>query len=261
MTEVIGAIAALADAERLGAVATVVAGPDIGAKVVLDDAAGVLAGALPAALIADVSADALELMPNEQSRTLQYGERLVFIETVARQPLMLVFGAGHIAQPLSAMATIMGFRVVVGDARATWATVERFPDVDQLVVGWPDAVLGRFELDSRTYVVMLSHDRRFEDPVLAAVRDAPIRYIGALGSRRTSRERTERLSAEGWTDQQIGRLHAPIGIDIGAETPAEIAVSILGEITRVRYSAGTGMSLRGQEGRLHPQRGPEDGVT
>jgi xanthine dehydrogenase accessory factor len=257
----LAAIGALITNEALGAVATVVDGPDLGSKVVLDGSGRQLTGSLPDGLLGDVVADAVELMRNEQSRTLTYGDRGVFIETIAPQPLMLIFGAGHIAQPLSVIAPVLGFKVVVADARATWATGERFPDVGELIVGWPDAVLQRYELDSRTYVVMLSHDRRFEDPVLAAVRNAPVRYIGALGSRRTSRERVERLRAEGWSDDEVARIHGPIGMDIGAESPAEIAVSILGEITRVRYGAGTGLSLVGQEGRIHPQRGPEEGTA
>lgn len=257
----ISAVNSLAAEEKLGAVATITEGPDVGAKAVFDAGGAFIAGSLPDDVAASVSSDAVALMANEQSRTLTYGERSVFIETVAPQPLMLVFGAGHIAQPLSQMAQILGFRVIVADARATWATDERFPDVDRLVVAWPDAVLEEIDIDQRTYVVMLSHDRRFEDPVLAAVKNAPARYVGALGSRRTSRERAERLAADGWTEEEIGRLHAPIGIDIGAETPAEIAVSILSEITRVRYGAGTGMSLVGQEGRIHPQRGEEPGTA
>ncbi len=261
MDPVLEAISVLVANEDLGAVATVVDGPDIGAKTLLDETGHPLAGSLPDGLAEDVAADAIALMHNEQSRTLTYGDRAIFIETIAPPPLMLIFGAGHIAQPLSVMAPVLGFRVVVADARATWATEERFPDVDELIVGWPDVVLDRYELDSRTYVVMLSHDRRFEDPVLAAIRSAPVRYVGALGSRRTSRERVARLRADGWHDDEVKRLYAPIGMDIGAETPAEIAVSILGEITRVRYGAGTGLSLVGQEGRIHPQRGPEEGTT
>ena len=197
MEALLEAISSLIANEDLGAVATVVDGPDMGAKVVLDDSGRLLAGSLPDGLMDDVAADAVELMRNEQSRTLTYADRGVFVETIAPQPLMLIFGAGHIAQPLSEIAPVLGFKVVVADARATWATEERFPRVEELVVGWPDVVLERYGLDSRTYVVMLSHDRRFEDPVLGAVRNAPVRYIGALGSRRTSRERVERLYAEG----------------------------------------------------------------
>ncbi len=261
MKEILTAIRRLQDGERLGAVTTVVAGPDVGTKAVIAANAGYVAGILPDALAADVLADAGQLMEHEQSRTLEYGEREVFIETLAPQPQLLVFGAGHIGQSLARMAPELGFRVIVADARKAWATPERFPTVDRLVVAWPDAVFEEVELDQRTYVVLLSHDARFEDPVLGAVRRAPVRYLGALGSRRTSRNRAERLAAEGWTEAEIGRIHAPIGIDIGAEQPSEVAVSILAEMVQVRYGVGTGLSLHGVEGRIHAQRGAEDGTV
>jgi xanthine dehydrogenase accessory factor len=251
----------LAKRERLGAVITVVSGPDLGMKAVIDAESGVIAGELPPDVAEDVLADAGELMDREQNRTLAYGEREIYIETVAPQPRLLVFGAGHVAQPLSRMAQELGFRVIVTDARKTWATEERFPNVDELIQGWPDAVFDQVEPDGRTYVVLLSHDARFEDPVFPVVRTAPVRYIGAMGSRRTARAREERLRSEGWTEDEIGRIHAPIGIDIGAEQPAEVALSILAEIVQARYGAGTGLSLRGQEGRIHAQRGEEDGTA
>jgi xanthine dehydrogenase accessory factor len=258
---VLEAVRSLIAGERLGAVVTVVQGPDVGAKAVVDADGNVVAGGLPDDVQGDVLADAAALMHNEQNRTLTYGDREVFIETVAPQPQLLVFGAGHIAQPLSRMARELGFRVVVADARASWATAERFPDVDRLIVGWPDAVFEEVPLDRRTYVVLLSHDARFEDPVFPAVRTAPVRYLGALGSRRTARQRVERLTAQGWAAEEIERIHAPIGIDIGAEQPAETAVSILAEIIRVRYGHGTGTSLRGRVGRVHLQRGEEEGTA
>ena len=149
----------------------------------------------------------------------------------------------------------------MSDARETWATEDRFPTVDRLIVGWPHLVFEQLQLDHRTYVVLLSHDARFENPVLPEVRSAPVRYIGALGSRRTARARAERLAAEGWSEDEIARIHAPIGIDIGAEQPAEVALSILAEIVRARYGHGTGTSLRGREGRIHLQRGEEEGTA
>lgn len=261
MIEVLDQVRRLSAEERLGAIVTVVSGPDIGAKAVIDAEHGYVAGVVPDGIGDDVLADARRLMANEQNRTLDYGSDGVFIETVAPEPLLLIFGAGHIAQSLATMAPELGFRVVVADARKTWATADRFPAVDRLIVGWPDVVFEDIELDGRTYVVLLSHDARFEDPVLPAVRKAPVRYIGALGSRRTSRARAERLREAGWSEDEIARIHAPIGIDIGAEQPSEVAVAILAEMVRVRYGAGSGLSLRGVATRIHPQRGDESGTT
>ncbi|MFQ5554747.1 MAG: XdhC family protein [Acidimicrobiia bacterium] len=257
----IEAVRDLTKRERLGSVATVISGPDAGSKAVFDAEDGIIAGSLPDEIVVDVQADAASLMAHEQSRSLAYDDREVFIETVAPQPLMLIFGAGHIAQPLSRMAQELGFRVIVADARATWATEERFPEVDRLIVAWPDVVFEQVPLDHRTYVVLLNHDARFEDPVFPAVRDVPVRYIGALGSRRTHRARLERLHAQGWTEENTARIHGPVGIDIGAEHPAEVAVSILAEIVQARYGHGTGLSLRGREGRIHLQRPEEEGTA
>lgn len=250
----------LIDAERLGAVVTVVAGDDLGAKAVVDFEDGVVSGTIPEALAADVLVDAAELMTREQSRTLSYGDSSVFVETIAPQPLMLVFGAGHNAQPLTLMAVELGFRVIVADARPMWATEDRFPDADRVIVGWPEAVFAEIPLDRRTYVVLLSHDPRFEDPVLNAVHGKPIRYLGAIGSRRTHRARLERLAASGWSDEELATIFGPVGLDIGAETPAEMAVSILAEIIQARYGSGSGLSLRGESGRVHKQRGVEEGT-
>lgn len=258
---VLAAIRKLADAEQLGAVCTVVSGPATGAKAVIDVDAGYVAGSLPDDIAEAVHADAIALMTNEQSRTLGYGDHEVYIETLAPQPLLLVFGAGHISQPLYRMAQEIGFKVVVSDAREMWATQERFPTVDELIVGWPDEVFERYEPDRRTYVVLLSHDARFEDPVMPKVRTAPVRYIGAMGSRRTHRDRVARLAEMGWTDDEIARVHGPVGLDLGAETPAEMAIAILAEIIQIRYGHGSGFSLRGREGRIHIQRGEEEGTA
>ncbi len=257
----LNAIRALVAEERLGATATVVAGPDLGTRAVIDVEQGVVAGGMPEAFAADVLADATQLMAHEQSRTLTYGIHEVYIETLAPPPVLLLFGAGHVSQPLAVMGRQLGFRVIVADARPMWATPERFPDVDELIVAWPEAVLERIELDRRTYVALLNHDPRFEDPVFPSVKDAPVRYIGAMGSRRTHRARVERLLAAGWTEDETNRIHGPIGLDIGAETPEEMALSILAEIVQVRYGHGTGISLRGSEGRIHAQRGDEEGTS
>lgn len=261
VSEALSAVHRLLADERLGATATVVEGPDIGAKAVLDAEAGLVAGRIPDEIAADVLTDAAALMAHEQSRTLTYADRQVYIETLAPQPVLLVFGAGHASQPLASIAGLMGFRVVVADARKTWATPERFPDVDELIVDWPDAVFARYTPDRRTYVAIMSHDPRFEDPVFPALHGAPIRYLGAMGSRRTHRARLERLAAAGWTEEELSAIHGPIGLDLGAETPEEMAVAIAGEIIQVRYGHGSGLSLRGSEGRIHAQRGEEEGTA
>jgi xanthine dehydrogenase accessory factor len=247
----IRAITHLTEAERLGATVTVIGGPDLGGAVVLDRADGVVAGDGGQWLSEEMLTDASALMDREESRLLVYGERRVFIDTIAPRPTMLIFGAGHIAQPLSVIAGELGFRVVVADARAAWATEERFPHVDELIVAWPGEVFDHIAPDSRTYVVMLSHDARFEIPVFEAVHGAPIKYLGAMGSRRTHAMRVERLEADGWTDAQIDAIHGPIGLDLKGKTPAETAVAIAGEVIIVRYGGGSALSLSGTDVAIH----------
>jgi xanthine dehydrogenase accessory factor len=247
----ISAIRNLEDDDRLGALVSVIDGPDMGASAVIDADSGYVAGEIPGSIAADVLDDALDLMAQEQSIALTYGERRVLIDVIAPSPVMLIFGAGHIAQPLSVFARELGFRTVVADARATWATEERFPDVDELIAGWPDKVFDHIDLDRRTYVVLLSHDARFEVPVLAAVHGAPIRYLGAMGSRRTHALRVERLRAEGWTEAETNAIHGPIGLDLKGPTPAETAIAIMAEIIQARYGAGTAVSLRGTDAAIH----------
>lgn len=256
---VIEAVAKLVAEERLGGVATIVAGSDLGTKAVLDFEDGYVAGELPDDIAEDVVADAKALMDHEQNRTLGYGEREVFIETVAPSPHLLIFGAVHTAQPLSEMAQLLGFHVTVADARPAFTTEERFPHADRVLVGWPDDLKGEIDIDRRTYVVLLSHDARFEDPVLPWALGSPARYIGAMGSRRTSAKRAEKLKRLGYPADQIGRIHGPVGLDIGAEQPAEMAISILAEMIQARYGAGTGESLRGRSGRIHQQRTEDEG--
>jgi xanthine dehydrogenase accessory factor len=248
---VIEAVERLVSHERLGAVATVVEGPELGAKAVIDFEDGFVAGALPAGIADEVLADSRALMEHEHNRTLQYREHAVFIETVAPPPHLVVFGAVHIAQPLSTMARQLGFQVTVSDARPAFTTPERFPDADRVLVGWPDDIRDDITLDGRTYVVLLSHDARFEDPVLPWVLESPVKYIGAMGSRKTSAKRIAKLLGLGYSEDQVARIHGPVGLDIGAETPAETAVAILAEIIRVRYGAGTGESLRGTATPIH----------
>lgn len=254
MSSVLQTIQSILDAEEFGSVTTVVEGPEIGSKAVVDSSGAVVAGSLPDEIVGDVTEDAVSLMKNEQHRTLDYGEHSVFIETLAPPPDLLVFGAVHIGQAVCSFGAQMGYRVTVIDSRPAFATEERFPDAHRVIVGWPDDILDQLHFDRRTWVVVLSHDPRHETPPLAAALKSDTRYVGAMGSRRTHGQRVGRLEEMGFGDDDISRIHSPIGLDIGAETPQEIAVSILAEMTLVRYGAGTGLSLKGTEGRVHKQR-------
>lgn len=250
----IDAIRQILDADAFGSVITFVGGPAMGDKVVVDDSGRVLAGSVPGEIAGDVLADAGVLMRHEQNRSMSYGDHTAFFETLAPAPVLYVFGAVHVAQPLCAFAHKMGYRVFVIDSRPAFATDERFPEAEQVIAGWPEGLLDRFDFDRRSWVVVLSHDERQETPVLKAALEGETRYIGAMGSRRTHRLRQERLAAAGFGEPDISRIHGPVGLDIGAETPQEVAVSILAEMTLVRYGAGSGLSLHGLEGRIHKQR-------
>jgi xanthine dehydrogenase accessory factor len=249
------AIQSLLDAEEFGSVVTLVDGPAMGAKAVIDSEGRVMAGSLPDEVVSDVVADAVTLMGHEQHRTLEYGDHSAFIETLAPPPDLLIFGAVHIGQALASFGAQMGYRVTVVDSREPFVTEERFPTAHRLLVGWPRDLMDQLTFDRRTWVVVLSHDPRHETPPLEAALKADTRYIGAMGSRRTHDLRVGRLEELGFGDDDIKRIHSPVGLDIGAETPQEVAVSILAEMTLVRYGAGSGMSLKGVEGRVHKQRG------
>lgn len=254
MKDTLPAIRRILESEEFGSVITFVDGPVTGRKAVVDARGRLVAGSLPDEVADDVREDALALMGLEQHRAMGYAEHSVFIETLAPPPDLLIFGAVHIGQALSSFGSQMGYRVTVVDSRPAFATEERFPDAHRVLVGWPRDLMDQLGFDRRTWVIVLSHDPRHETPPLAAALKSDTRYIGAMGSRRTHAQRVERLKEMGFGDDDISRIHSPIGLDIGAETPQEIAVSILAEMTLIRYGAGTGLSLRGVEGRVHKQR-------
>jgi xanthine dehydrogenase accessory factor len=254
MVTALEAIQRILDAEEYGSVITFVDGPMLGTKVVLAADGTVIAGSLPSDVSADLVEDALALMAREQHRALDYGEHSAFTESLAPPQDLLIFGAVHIGQALATFGFQMGYRVTVVDSRSAFATEERFPHAHRVLAGWPSDLMDELSFDRRTWIVVLSHDQRHEDPVLEAALRSPVRYIGAMGSRRTHGLRMERLEAKGFTGDDIKRIHSPIGLDIGAESPQEVAVSILAEMTLVRYGSGTGLSLKGIEGRVHKQR-------
>ncbi|MCC7271715.1 MAG: XdhC family protein [Alphaproteobacteria bacterium] len=180
-------------------------------------------------------AAARSALRDDRSRTIDTAAGPVFVNVFNPPRRLVVVGAVHIAQPLVPMAAISGFQVVVIDPRHGFATDARFPEVT-LDTDWPDEAMERLRPDVRTAVVTLTHDPKLDDPALAVALRSPAFYIGALGSRRTHAARVERLKALGFGDNEIGRIDAPIGLDIGAVSPAEIAISILAGITRTLHA-------------------------
>lgn len=162
--------------------------------------------------------------------------RPLFVDVHAPPPRLVIVGAVHIAQSLIPMAVMTGYDVVVVDPREAFATPERFAGVT-LTHDWPDEALEALRPDARTAIVTLTHDPKLDDPALRIALRSPAFYVGALGSRKTHAKRVERLEAAGLSAGEIGRLHAPVGLAIGARSPAEIAVSILAQITAVRRGA------------------------
>jgi len=194
-------------------------------------------------LAESVGVVARQVLDSNRSRThsveSSHGTIEVFFELVPRQPRLVVFGGVHIAVPLVTMAQQLGYHTIVADARQGFLTKERFPTADQLVLGWPDDAFENIGLDPATYVVVLSHDPKLDDPALEIALRSPARYVGAIGSRKTQSARRERLAAAGVTPQQLTRLHGPVGLDLGGRAPAETALAILAEITAVRYGKST----------------------
>ncbi len=163
---------------------------------------------------------------------------------------MIVFGAIDFAAALSSIGVLLGYRVTVCDARATFATRNRFPDADEVVVEWPHRYLERTDVDERTVLCVLTHDPKFEVPLLEMALRTPARYVGVMGSRRTHEDRLCRLRQRGVSDAVLASLRSPIGLDLGARTPAETAVSIAAEIVAVQWD-GTGRPLTNTTGAIH----------
>ncbi|MGC0272688.1 XdhC family protein [Pseudactinotalea sp. Z1739] len=258
-------LAADIEAERPVALATIITHPDparLGRRLVVrpDEVSGSLGSDFADHAITD---DARGLLEAGATSVLTYGpegERRgegmeVFVNSFAPRPRMLVFGAIDFAAAMARQGTMLGYRVTLCDARALFATRARFPDVDEIVVDWPHRYL-RAEIDAgrvdkRTVVCILTHDPKFDVPVLQAALDLPQRcYIGAMGSRTTHKDRMDRLREAGATEDQLARIHSPIGLDLGGRTPEETAVSIAAEIIANRWK-GSGESLSRTDGRIH----------
>jgi len=226
------------------AVCTIVRGPhDVGRKIVVD-AQGAVEGDLGNLQVQAMAIErAIELINTGQSKTVQTGAYEIFIDANIPQPRAILVGAVHIAVALCEMAARAGFAVTVIDPRSSLCNPERFPRAASLIVDWPHDALPTIVFDENTYVAVLTHDDKFDDPTLLAVLPSAARYVGAIGSKKTQSLRRTRLLDAGVPAHAVERMRGPIGLDIGAQSPEEIAVAILAEMIAAKYQR-SGMPLR-----------------
>jgi xanthine dehydrogenase accessory factor len=201
----------------------------------------------------DVAAVALgeELMWAERSERREVGDVSLFVDVTAPPPRLIMFGAVDFAGALARMARAAGWRPYVIDPRGRFATRERFPDAEEIVVAWPEAAFAQIGgIDRATYIAVLTHDPKLDDAALELALRSEAAYIGAMGSRRAQEKRRERLVEKGLTDEQLGRIAAPIGLDLGGLTAEETALSIMAEVVAVR-NGRSGGRLSASSGRIH----------
>jgi xanthine dehydrogenase accessory factor len=266
----LGEVAAAIDAGEPIAVATVVAHDEdparVGRRLIIrpDGHERGVVGSIGSSRANDaVTADARGLLESGRNETLHYGPdgqrrgegMSVFVASYAPKPRMLVFGAIDFAAAVARVGSFLGYYVTVCDARPVFATATRFPEADEVVVKWPHKYLAEQveagRIDRRTVICVLTHDPKFDVPLLeVALRLPDVAYVGAMGSRRTHDDRLKRLQEAGITDAELARLSSPIGLDLGARTPEETAVSIAAEIIALRWGGG-GSRLMEQDGPIH----------
>src|SRR5271165_243134 len=260
----------IGEAVRLGvpvAVATVIEGPgDIGARRVIwegERASGTLGAG--DRLDQAVDDDSRGMLAQGLTGVRRYGpdgerrrdELAIFVQSFAPAPRMLVFGAIDFAAAVAKAGKFLGYRVSVCDARPVFATASRFPDADEVITDWPHRYLAKTATDERTVICVLTHDPKFDVPLLEVALRQPAAYIGAMGSRRTHDDRISRLREAGLTESDLARLRSPIGLDLGARTPEETAVAIAAELIQLRWG-GSGRPLTATTGRIHHGRLPGD---
>jgi xanthine dehydrogenase accessory factor len=262
--------AALAAAARgeAAAVARIVSGPaGLTGRALLVRPDGSRSGGFGAhpELDRTVAAEAGAFLDAGRTGTLEIGEQgsrcgaplTVLVESSVPAPRMIVFGAIDFASALVRVGKFLGYHVTVCDARPVFATRTRFPEADEIVVDWPHRYLERTEVDARTVLCVLTHDAKFDVPLLKLALRLPVAYVGAMGSRRTHLDRNDRLREVGVTERELSRLHSPIGLDLGARTPEETALSIAAEIVAGRRG-GSGVSLTGAHTPIHHEPGAGD---
>jgi len=256
----LGAVAGARASEEPVALATMIEGGSAGAKmaVLADGVVGSLRGT--DLLDHSVARDARGQLDEGISRIRRYGaggelmgsELVVYIQAFASWPRMVIFGAIDFSAEMAKVASEIGYRVTICDARAPFVSSPRFSRAAEVVVDWPDRYLDGQELGPRDVVLVFTHDAKFDEPALMGALATGAGYVGALGSRQTQARRVERLRAAGLDDEAIARIHAPCGLDIGARTPPETVVSILAEVIAVR-TGRAGESLARSSGPIHPE--------
>jgi xanthine dehydrogenase accessory factor len=234
--ELVDRLARIVDEGRRAVLFTVLEGEGVGERRLVEETDG--------------DALAAELLRGGHSRVLELEDGKVFAEVFGPPPRLLVIGAVDTAEALCHAASLVGWHTIVADARGRFATEERVPSADAVLVAWPDEALAQVEPDYATAVVVLTHDDKFDVPALQGALETEAFYIGALGSRRNQERRRERLLEAGVAEEALERISGPCGLDIGADSPAETALSVLAEILAVR-NGRTGGSLREAKGRIH----------
>jgi len=243
--------AEIAAMDGRAALVTVIAGPGLGAKLLVR-ADGSTEGGLGTPERDSVGVEAAEeLLWAERSERREAGEATLFVDVVAPAPRLIVFGAVDYATALCRLARAAGWRSFVCDPRSRFATRERFPDAEEVIAAWPDEAFARLGgIDRATYIAVLTHDPKLDDAALTIALRSDAPYVGAMGSRRAQAHRRERLLAAGLDEELLDRIAAPIGLDLGAVSPEETALSIMSEVVAVRNGRDGGR-LSESGGRIH----------
>jgi len=242
----VGRLTALREDGGRAVLFTVLEGPAVGAKALVVEGGETTGDGVPDEALAQFD----ELIRRGRNRIVETDGARVFAEWYGPPPRLLVYGAVDTAEALARGAKLLGWTAIVADARAKFLTVERIPSADELIAKWPDEAIAEVAPDHQTAIVVLTHDDKFDEPALIAALDTEAFYIGALGSRRNQERRRGRLLEAGLSEEKLDRIQGPCGLDIGADTQAETAVSILAEILAVRAERPGG-PLRGAKERIH----------
>ncbi len=232
--------------DTLCALLTIVRGAHTGTKMLVYPD-GRIEGERTNDILQRAAREAETALQSHQSAYRRYADADVFIDVLAPRPKLIILGAVHIAIPLVALAHLLDFHVTIVDGRESFANRARFPAADEIIIAWPDEALARLPMDSSTCIAILTHDPKFDLPALATLARAepPPRYIGLLGSRHTIQQHFAVLRAQGVAEAFLARVHAPIGLDLGAQSPEEIALAILAEMVAVRHARqGGSLSAR-----------------